>query len=145
MPEPTEQILEGRRPLEDIRGVELLQDATWDDDQKFWFLELEIETDVEGSAEVPPKTRWCVRVAPSYPQDAIDVLPATDGGLTQTFQHQLNNSTVGLKKVPRRWRPGKICVDTGTAALDRHGADHQVFGLCGHGELYLWRPGYRFF
>ena len=123
MPEPTEQILEGRRPLEDIRGVELLQDATWDDDQKFWFLELEIETDVEGSAEVPPKTRWCVRVAPSYPQDAIDVLPATDGGLTQTFQHQLNNSTVGLKKVPRRWRPGKICVDTGTAALDRHGAD----------------------
>ena len=126
MPEPTAQILEGRRPLEDIRGVELRQDATWDEEQKRWFLELEIEADVEGgSAEVPPKTRWFVHVSPNYPQGDIDVLPAAEGGLTQTFQHQRNNSTVGLKKevAERRWRPGKICIDTGTAALDRHGAD----------------------
>lgn len=124
MPEVPKAILEGREPVEAVAGVEVISDATWDPAEERWEIELEVAIDPADSKFVPGKTRWIVRLAAHYPQGAIDILPALDGGLEHTFPHQLNNSLVGLKAdLKRRWRPGKICVDTGTAPLDRHGAD----------------------
>lgn len=121
MPSVPEEILEGCRTLEEVRGLELLSEAAWSADLELWYMELSLTVDVPNGSPVPRSTRWYLCLSPNYPLGAIDLLPAREGGLTGTFHHQLNNSVVGVKE--RLWRPGKICLDTGTAALDRHGED----------------------
>ena len=121
MPEPSNAILEGFRSLEELNGIELRSEPTWDPDDELYHLEVALSANPPDGSAVPSTSRWFVLVSVDYPLGGIDVLPSREGSLTQTFQHQLNNSTVGTK--PRRWRPGKLCLDTGTAALDRHGRE----------------------
>ena len=121
MPSIPEEILEGCRPLEEVPGLELLSEAAWCADLKLWCIELSVTVNVPEGSAVPSSTRWHLHLSPNYPLGTIDLLPDREGGLTETFHHQLNNSIVGVRERP--WRPGKICLDTGTAALDRHGED----------------------
>lgn len=107
----------GRRALEDVPGLSWIADLEWDGDVGAWFFHVELQVEVPAGSPVPERTQWIVRVDPEYPGGPIDVLPATSGGIERTFHHQLNNwwSDPG-----KPWRNGKICLDTGTAALDRH-------------------------
>ena len=69
-----------------------------------------------GSGLIPDTTDWCVLVADSYPAGSINIFPATDGGVTETFPHQRYNAApVG----GRPWRSGNICVTTPDRVLGR--------------------------
>lgn len=112
--EPTEALDLARRALDDLHaGVRTL--GPWrpadETDLGDWYLELElIPADLDDSGPIPATTRWFAIASAVYPQGTIDLLPAKEGGLVETFAHQLPNDP-GSSGLP--WRTGKVClVDT---------------------------------
>jgi hypothetical protein len=76
-----------------------------------WQLLLELAPSGLGDVfPIAPQTRWYALVDHEYPQGRIDLFPAKDGGVSETFPHQERNDP-GDPGVP--WRDGKLClVDT---------------------------------
>lgn len=107
--EPTDDLDLARRALDDLHDeVETLTPWQWSPDLRVWFLALELRpTDLRPDGPIPRATRWFVLASPLYPLGHIDVMPAKDGGITQTFPHQLPNDAGGAE-VP--WREGKVCL-----------------------------------
>lgn len=71
-----------------------------------WSLPFEVRPDgLNPAGRVPPVTTWRAVVAAAYPAGGIDIMPAMEGGLTETFPHQLPNDPIG-----EPWRGGKICL-----------------------------------
>lgn len=109
--ELTEALDLARRALDDLHE-EVRTLGPWrpvdEADLGGWSLELElIPADLDDSGPVPPTTRWYAIASAAYPQGAIDLLPAKEGGLAETFAHQLPNDP-GPSELP--WRTGKVCL-----------------------------------
>ncbi len=103
-----------RRSLEQIRGVEFLDDWKWQERQKMWRLDLRLAPKLFASEYVPLVTDWCVLVSEVYPSGDINFYPSAKNGLTVTFQHQnYNGDSV------QEWRTGKLCLDTPVRSLGR--------------------------
>jgi len=97
-----------RRTLEEIPGVSVLTDWTFDW-ARFWRLEVELTPDHLGSENaVPATTRWFVRAQDDYPKGIIDILPAVHSGLPGIYAHQLPFTT----REGAPYRGAKICVAT---------------------------------
>lgn len=61
--------------------------------------------ELDPAGPIPPETAWYAVVSPDYPAGEIDLMPAAEGGITETYAHQLPNDEVrGL------WRSGKVCL-----------------------------------
>lgn len=133
---PPEELLAGRRVLEGLDGVALLEDYRWyelPDGGGVWVLRCRLSPEVEAEGLIPATTDWYVLVAPTYPWGAIRFYPAKDGGITQTFHHQ-NRNDLGDQNLP--WRTGDPCLDSTVRALGRSAYDPEPYGV--H-ERLRWR------
>src|SRR5689334_15601347 len=108
--EPPEELLAGRRALEGVRGVEIVQDWIWHAQIRRWVLVCRLSPDVQEGGSIPALSDWYILVEPSYPWGEIKCYPAKEGGISQTFPHQTYNGP-GSSVLP--WRSGDICLDTG--------------------------------
>lgn len=101
-----------RAALERIEGLEVLREPEWDHGAERWALLCRLNLPNSHGC-IPARTAWWVLIDPTYPWGAIDIYPALEGGIEQTYPHQLLNLPQGR----RPWRSGKICVDSGVRAL----------------------------
>lgn len=106
MPDVPENLLVGRRAIDGLAGIDLLEDWQWNSDQSSWVLKCALTIDSDHP-HVPSETTWYVIVDPIYPEGDIEFYPSKIGGITTTFQHQNNNSE-GPPDLP--WRTGNICL-----------------------------------
>jgi hypothetical protein len=113
---PSEMLLLGRRGLEGIRGVQILDDWWWFEEIKSWALHICISVQNSSHATIPAATDWYLVCDDRYPGGGIHIFPAIAGGLDRTYYHQRNNSRI-LAGLP--WRSGDICADHALRAMDR--------------------------
>ena len=69
-------------------------------------------------------TDWYLTVDEAYPLGRIDIYPAKDRGITDTYPHQSYNGE-GNPDLP--WRAGNICANTQVKAIGRHGYDIEPY------------------
>jgi hypothetical protein len=75
---------------------------------KLWVVTFSIRRSA-GALFIGEVTRWCALIETSYPLGAIAIQPATKGGITATFPHQLRNTPAIVSRI---WRNGKLCLDS---------------------------------
>ncbi len=109
---PSSDALRGRRALEGMADVTLLEDFQRKDGN--WVLHVRLTVDVLLDGCIPSNTDWYVLVDDIYPGGLIKVHPAKIGGITQTFPHQQYN---GADSNVLPWRDGYICLSTSVHAL----------------------------
>lgn len=112
----------GRRALEGITGVQLLEDLHWMPVQGKWALKVRLKIASARKTLVPEATDWYVQVANEYPGGQIGIFPAKVGGITATFQHQIMNQE-GVSDVP--FRKGKICTHSPLSVSGRRHYDEE--------------------
>ncbi len=134
---PSEELLAGRRALQGLGSVALLEDYRWyelrDDGGGAWVLRCRLEPRVESKGPIPDSTDWYVLVDAAYPFGSVRFYPAKDGGIEETFQHQ-NRNDAGDESLP--WRTGDPCLDSTVRALGRSAYDPEPYGA--H-ERLRWR------
>jgi len=120
LPDPSKALWEGIRALEEVEELEFLGPAGpfWHSREGKWVLAVALTVAVDPSGPIPKTTSWHLLILDSYPAGSISVYPSKEGGITQTFQHQLWN---GIGADDRPWREGKICPETPEAVLHRLG------------------------
>ena len=119
MIEPSERILIGRRRLEEVAGLSILDDLQWDQGSKCFFIHISI--DIESySPLVPPRTEWYVTIDSNYPYGEIEIYPSASNSINCTFPHQSNNYKVTKNGL---WRTGKLCVEFNSQSLGIHAFD----------------------
>lgn len=108
-PELSDELRAGRRALEGIIGVEILDDFSWNGVSGKWILRLRLSPEnLAGSEYVPATTEWYVFLSPKYPRSKIKLKPAAAHGLIYTFPHQAINLPIDDRV---KWRTGDLCVD----------------------------------
>ncbi len=103
---PSEQLLAGRRALDRVPAIEIIED--WTSFGHQWALRIRISISV-SSALVPALSDWYLLADEDYPQGRILMLPAKTNSIQETFQHQRYNAE-GPLSLP--WRLGNICLST---------------------------------
>ena len=133
--EPSEHLRLGRRGLEGIPGVKLLDDLTWFEAERKWTIRLRLVHDGPESPHVPQITDWYVLLSDDYPWGNLKFYPAIEGGITFTFNHQQYNRpwTDG-----RPWMTGELCLSTSVSVLGRHGLDDEPFESGGRNGRLCW-------
>jgi hypothetical protein len=122
--EPSEDLIQGRRELDDVPGYRRVTDLSWRTAECMWKLHFTLAVPLPPEAvvdhTVPEMTAWVALIAPEYPHGRIEIYPAALGGITETYPHQKPN----LPPLDgRSWRRGDICVTTPFAILQREGYD----------------------
>lgn len=108
-PELTKALRAGRRALDGIQGVVVLEDFFWDSSSAKWFLRIRLSPpEIIDNEFIPKETEWFIRLDPLYPRGKIKIKPAVESGIKHTFPHQAINLLPDNKE---RWRAGDICVD----------------------------------
>lgn len=104
---PPENLLAGRRALDGLVGVTLLEDYRWYDLPVggAWVLRSRLSPEIKPEGPIPAATDWYVLVDPNYPWGPIRFYPAESEGIIQTFQHQ-NRNEPGDGSTP--WRTGAL-------------------------------------
>lgn len=101
-------LLRARRALDGFGEIRIVQD--WHLDVEGWLLRVDLTPGDLGSVfPIPTTTPWYVVAQPRYPAGSISIVPASDGGVIETFPHQIPNLPA-LRDRP--YRRGKICVAT---------------------------------
>ena len=128
----------GRRALEGLTGVDLLEDWHWESDEQKWALHCRLTVDITPTDFLPAVTEWHLLVDPSYPWGSVKLYPNKEHGPNVTFPHQLFNS---YGKTNKPWRTGELCVSTSLHVLGRPGLDVEPYEanqrLCWHLERAL--------
>lgn len=118
--EPTKEMRSGRRALEDLAVVTLLQDWTWHKPTTKWFLHCRLGPALADKEPGLSETDWFILVHDRYPLGSIRFLPAKERGISDTYFHQDSNE-LGLDDRP--WRDGQLCLQYSHFRLSRHAHD----------------------
>lgn len=132
-PTLSKELRAGRRALDGLPRVSILDDWTWDERSAMWVLRCRLTPAIVSTPFVPDVTDWYVVVGHDYPLGTIKFFPAKQGGLRHTFPHQNHNGDGGSQIA---WRSGDICLDTTVSVLGRNGHDREPAGV--H-ERLAWR------
>lgn len=122
---PTPEMRQGRRFIESLPAVTLLQDLTWFDDARVWGMLCRLTIGPVSHDIVPPVTDWWVTVEDTYPFGKITFRPAVENGLAITFPHQQYNGRIATG-MP--WRSGDICVRSPSFVFGKDALDPDPFG-----------------
>jgi len=112
--------------LERIENFLLLKTFRWNDEASRWIINFRISLTEIDNGHFPKHTDWYLAADESYPRGRIDIYPAKEGGISDTFPHQSFNYE-GNNKLP--WREGKICVNTQANIIGRHGYDIEPYTI----------------
>ena len=135
-PNASEEMRAGRRSLDGLVGVELVEDWQWLPEVGRWTLLLRLTVDLGESDRIPASTDWHFAVDSQYPLGDIWVSPAKTNGIKVTFHHQRCNRS-SQPAVP--WRRGNICVDIGVRGLDRSVHNQEPWSATRRLEWYVRR------
>ena len=113
MANPSTDLRKGRRRLEEIEEIFIIDDLTWDDEYKCFYIHISIQLD-QTYPKIPQKTEWYITIDESYPLGEISIYPSVNNGINSTFPHQSNNYFVAKNNL---WRLGKLCVDFNSRTL----------------------------
>ncbi len=124
-PEPLGMLRNARRALEEIAGYRLIDDLVWHEASRRWYLKCRLTARLGGERS-PNDANWCVVVEDRDPGGFVSIYPAVDGGIDETFPHQLYNArpTGSLQ-----WRTGKICTTTPDNFLGRFSQNAEPLSL----------------
>ncbi|AXV36811.1 MAG: hypothetical protein CIT01_00655 [Methanobacterium sp. BRmetb2] len=114
----TDNLKIGRRELDGVNGVKILDDWKWDFNLTIWYIEIEITSDISGN--IPTKSTWYVIAEKSYPKGIVKIYPAKNN-FNLTFEHQSNN---GLEE-NNLWRKGSLCLESPLKCLGKHDFDSE--------------------
>ncbi len=117
-------LLKARRSIEDLEGVEILEDVQWDPTNKNWVLLCRLSPILKLNGPIPHSTNWYVKIDDSYPWGKIKFVPAKIGGLLETFPHQNYN---GDKEKFFPWRDGELCLNNSAKTFRTLGFDSEPF------------------
>lgn len=117
-------LLNARRSIEDLEGVEILEDVQWDPTNKNWVLLCRLSPMLKSKGSIPFSTNWYVKIDDSYPWGGIKFFPAKIGGLLGTFPHQNYNGDVE-EVFP--WRDGDLCLNNSSKVFRTLGLDSEPF------------------
>ncbi len=124
MREVPEPLSRAQLSLEAVEGFTFLQTFRWNEHAEKWTIKFRIslpELDTDCSLR---DSDWYLVVDESYPLGRIDIYPAKDRGITDTYPHQRYNHE-GDSKLP--WRAGNICASTQAKIIGRHGYDVEPY------------------
>lgn len=134
--EPTKEMCVGRRALEGLPGVALLQDWIWQEREQAWFLRVRLGPRLADSEPGLSATDWYVVVDEDYPLGDIKFYPSQDGGIHDTYPHQSINCP-GTDGVP--WRTGDLCLHTPERVLGRNAEDPEPSTVQGRLKWHFQR------
>lgn len=120
---PSLALLQGRRALEGLDGVKLIQDWMWDKSLRKWLLHCQLTVAVRDNEYIRATTNWYVLVDNTYPWGTIKFFPARQDGITQTFPHQSYNAD----SEAMLWRSGDLCLNTSIRSLGLTGYDVEPY------------------
>lgn len=129
--QPPDNLLRARRTLDELPFYELVADWSWYEAVKRWGLQCRLS--VESGGLIPNKTAWFILADVDYPWGNIELHPAKEAGLTNTFPHQSYNGN-GSDRLP--WRDGNICAQTSMRCSGRYAYDIEPFSI---DERLQWR------
>lgn len=112
---PSNEILIGRRDLEDIEYLTILEDVIWNSNINKWVLKLQFDLSYIVDSSELKKTVWYVQLEDNYPKGKISFFPAAEGGIRLTYPHQAYNDYIEGDL----WRMGTLCLDTQIKILNR--------------------------
>jgi hypothetical protein len=121
---PPDRILVASEAVTCLQGVELLGEWVWYHRQSRWARKCRLSIKSANHNLVPDETDWYILADAAYPNNDVDLVPAKEGGITCTFQHQYYNG-VGEGDVP--WRGGLICAKTPMFSLRKRAYDREPF------------------
>jgi len=123
--ELSSELRNGRRALEELPTVKLLDDWCWNEQKKKWVLHCRLSPDVKQGGPIPNSTDWYVLVDAQYPAGSIKFYPSKFGGIEETYPHQLHNSE-GQADLP--WRTGELCLVDPFHILGRPHSQNEPLG-----------------
>lgn len=110
----------GRRALDGLRGVEVFDDFAWLPTLGAWAIGVRLTIDAPGPRRLGI-TSWYLVVKEAYPWGGVNVFPALEGGIADTFPHQrYSQNQEGLP-----FRTGGLCVRSGLQSIDRRSLDQE--------------------
>ncbi|WP_414732282.1 ThiF family adenylyltransferase [Acetobacterium carbinolicum] len=118
----THELKVGRRALDALESVSIINDWQWDNSVEKWHLELTIRIECETETYVPNLSLWYIVADDSYPKGTVKIYPSQNGNFKYTLYHQSNNGNVvdnGL------WRTGALCLDLNIQATQKVGRDEE--------------------
>lgn len=130
--EPSSELQTGRRALEELPAVELLDDWQWYERTQKWALHCCLTPGVKEGGPIPGSTDWYILVDASYPTGSIKLYPSKSQGLNVTFHHQLYNGD-GQSDFP--WRTGELCL---VDPLHILGRPYSLMEPLGESERLKW-------
>ena len=87
---PSNDLRRGRRRLEEIEEISIIDDLTWDNEYKCFFICVSVQLDKEYP-QFPKITKWYITIDSSYPLGEISIYPSNSNGINCTFPHQPQN------------------------------------------------------
>ena len=137
---PTQNLLRGRRRLDEIEELEILDDWTWDQPTNRFYMRIAIFLD-KAYPDIPQKSEWYIVSEESYPYGSLGVYPSITNSITFTFPHMESNHT---KNANGLWRSGKLCVEMDFHGFGRiapvtepHTVDERLFWYVNRAILWL--------
>lgn len=122
---PTENMRRGRRRLEEISEVYLLEDWTWDTITSRFYLHINVNLEHSGPG-IPQITEWYITATASYPFGPLNIYPSCQNGLTGTFPHQSINTAPEKNHL---WYKGKLCVNLVDQTLGIRALEKEPFTI----------------
>lgn len=108
MREASEEILFARRRLDEIENLEIVGDLKRDENESSWYLLVSIHVNEPNEKTIPDDSMWYIVFSANYPKGNVNVYPAVEGGIKNTFNHQNNNGIISKCGL---WRSGKLCLN----------------------------------
>jgi len=108
----------GRRELDGIEEVTILEDWQYDQASKKFYIKISIASESKG--EIPNNSIWYAVVNQDYPKGKVKLYPSVTNSCGLTFQHQSNNGYVEKNGL---WRKGAPCLDSLGNSLGKYSAD----------------------
>lgn len=127
--EITEDLKKGRRALDSINELKILQDWQYDNELAKWYIQISIDSNVDG--EIPNNSIWYLVADETYPKGTVKIYPDAQDGCKLTFEHQSNN---GIIEKNGLWRKGSLCLESQMKSLGRYNDNPEPFNV----DWRLW-------
>ena len=117
-------LLKARRKIEEIPGVEIIEDLKWNPLINKWVLLCSLEIKISDNQLIPQSTHWYIHISDSYPWGEIKFFPSKINGIKQTFPHQ-NYNDLSDPNFP--WSQGNLCLESTFKKFTKLGLDSEPY------------------
>ena len=106
--EPSNNIQIGRRVIDGLEGIEIIEDLRWCSIENLWYIYLSITNVNDEKVCMPKITYWYITIPNEYPRGSIHFYPCSLKGIKETFEHQTNNGIIAQNGL---WKSGYLCLE----------------------------------